>query len=213
MLKRDGKPIPYTHPVPGFSERLDDAALASYKAAFASIERGYQQIENVKQQLDRLRDVRWEPAPFETLTAPDGEQWQAVSSLTKSLRSDVFLCHGPEKKEWAVVQRLNSTGPYVKSHGDTTVLTSGHTSPRQAVEEYVGQAEHTLRFMSRNLVAQAQQVVWEQRHRASRTFTVLRITRIQGVSPCRTTRAIRSIISSKRRAAAARPITADAVKA
>jgi hypothetical protein len=165
MLKRDGKPIPYTHPVPGFSERLNDAALASYKAAFASIERGYQQIENVKQQLDRLRDVRWErpaPAPFDTVTAPDGKQWNAVSSLMKSLRSDVLLCHGPEKKEWAVVQRLNSTGPYVKSHGDTTVLTSGHNSPRQAVEEYVGQAEHTLRFMSRNLVAQAQQVVWEQ---------------------------------------------------
>jgi hypothetical protein len=40
MLKRDGKPIPYTHLVPGFSERLDDAALASYNVAFATIEIG-----------------------------------------------------------------------------------------------------------------------------------------------------------------------------
>lgn len=165
MLKRDGKPIPYTHPVPGFSERLNDAALASYNAAFASIERGYQQIENVKQQLDRLRDVRWErpaPAPFDTVTAPDGKQWKAVSNLMTLPKTEVLLCHRPDENEWAVVQRVKSSGPYARAHGDTTVLTGGHNNPRQAVEEYVGQAEHTMRFMSRNLVAQAQQVVWEQ---------------------------------------------------
>jgi hypothetical protein len=114
MLKRDGKPIPYTHPVPGFSERLNDAALASYNAAFARIERGYQQIENVKQQLDRLRDVRWErpaPAPFDTVTAPDGNQWKAVSNLMTLPKGEVLLCHRPDENEWAVVQRVKGNGP------------------------------------------------------------------------------------------------------
>ena len=32
----------------------------------------------------------------------------------------------------------------------------------KAVEEYVGQAEHTLRFMASNMVARAQTIVWER---------------------------------------------------
>jgi hypothetical protein len=46
-----------------------------------------------------------------------------------------------------------------------------------------------------------------------RKFTTPRITPTADASPCRTTRATPSITSSKPRAAAARPITADAVKA
>jgi hypothetical protein len=165
MLKRDGKPLSPLRAVPGFSERLDEAAFASYHTAFATIQRGYSQIENVKKQLNQLRSVQWErplPKPFATFNTPDGKQWNAVGILVGLPRSQVLLCKRSDENEWAVVQRLKSGGSYAQSHGDATVLLGGHNNPRGAAEEYIGQAEHTLRFMARNLTAKAQEVVWEK---------------------------------------------------
>lgn len=164
MLNRDGERI--QHQVPGYSARLTDSELASYNAAFATIERGYKQIEDVIKQLERLAKVNWElepdPKPFGVVTTPDSKKWDAYGILLALPRSEVLLCRQREGSEWAVVQRFKTNGLYTQAHGDAAVLLTGGDSARRLVDEYVGQAEHTLRFMARNLVAQAQQVVWEK---------------------------------------------------
>lgn len=76
-------------------------------------------------------------------------------------KSDVLLCQKPEGGDWAIVQRLKSDGRYADTHGKAAVLLTGH-DPRELVNEYIGQAEHTLRFMARNLTARAQEVAWGQ---------------------------------------------------
>lgn len=161
MLKRNGELL--RNEVPGFGARLTDTELASYNAAFATIERDYKQIENVKSQLARLDEAKWEeadPKPFDTVTTPDGTEWKACASLLTLPKSDVLLCRKPEG-EWAIVQRMNTNGRYAEAHGGAAVLLTGN-NPGELVNEYVGQAEHTLRFMARNLTAKAQEVVWEK---------------------------------------------------
>jgi len=161
-LKRNGEFI--QHEVPGYSGGFTDSDLASYNAAFATIERDYKQIENVKSQLDRLAKSNWElepnPKPFDTLSTPDGTQWKAYGILVNLPRSDVLLCQNNEN-EWGVIQRLKTNGPYAETHGETSVLLTG-SNLRELANEYVGQAEHTLRFMARNLTARAQEVIWEK---------------------------------------------------
>jgi len=162
MLKRNGQLV--QREVPGYGARFTDAEFASYNAAFATIERDYKQIENVKSQLERLGRVNWEretnPKPFDTVSTPDGSEWKAYGILVKLPKSEVLLC-GKAEGEWAIVQRFNTTGRYTENHGNAAVLLTG-SSPRELVNEYVGQAEHTLRFMARNLTARAQEVVWEK---------------------------------------------------
>jgi hypothetical protein len=161
MLKRNGELL--RNEVPGFDSRFTDTELASYNAAFATIERDYKQMENVKSQLERLDKVQWEKPdakPFDTVSTPDGSQWNAHASLLKLPNSDVLLCRKSEG-EWGIVQRLNSNGRYAEAHGNGAVLLTGN-NPRELVNGYKGQAEHTLRFMARNLTAKAQQVAWEK---------------------------------------------------
>lgn len=162
MLKRNGEFL--RHEVPGYDRRFTDSEIASYKAAFATIEKDYQQVEGVKQQLDKLAKVRWDrpvPEAFETVAAQDGSQWKAHASLLKLPKSDVLLCRKSEGGDWAIVQRLKEDGRYADAHGKASVLLAG-SDPRELVNEYIGQAEHTLRFMARNLTARAQEVVWEK---------------------------------------------------
>lgn len=162
MLKRNGQLV--QHEVPGYEVRFTDAELASYNAAFATIERDYKQIENVKSQLERLGKVKWEretdPKPFDTVATPDGTSWKAYGILLTLPKGEVLLCRKPEG-EWGIVQRFNTNGRYTEHHGNTAVLLTGN-NPRELANEYVGQAEHTLRFMARNLTARAQEVVWEK---------------------------------------------------
>lgn len=160
MLKRNGEVL--QHEVPACEGRLTDAELASYQAAFAAVEREYKQIENVKSQLERLELVRWEksdPKPFDSVATRDGTEWKAYALLLTLPKSDVLLCRKPEG-EWAIVQRFKGNGRYAEKTGNAAVLLTGNSSPRELVEEYIGQAEHTLRFMARNLTARAQEVVW-----------------------------------------------------
>lgn len=162
MLKRNGEFV--QNEVPGYSARFTDAELASYNAAFATIERDYKQIENVKSQLERLAKSDWEmetnPKPFDTVSTRDGAQWKAYGILVNLPKSDVLLCRKAEN-EWAIIQQLKTNGPYAEAHGKASVLLTGN-NPREVANEYVGQAEHTLRFMARNLTAKAQEVVWEK---------------------------------------------------
>lgn len=160
MLKRNGQLL--QHEVPAYEGRFTDAELASYQAAFTAIEREYKHIESVKSQLERLEVVRWEksdPKPFDSVAMRDGIEWKAYALLLTLPKSDVLLCRKPEG-EWAIVQRFKSNGRYAEKNGNAAVLLTGNDSVRELVGEYIGQAEHTLRFMARNLTARAQEVVW-----------------------------------------------------
>ncbi|MGH7978674.1 MAG: hypothetical protein ACREE6_04820 [Limisphaerales bacterium] len=162
MLKRDGKFIE-RQSVPGTSQRLTDTELAAYNAAFATIERDYRQIEDIKGQLERLDQLPLEKADsksLETVTA-NGKNWNAHAALVNLPKSEILLCHDPKADQWAVVQRHNTAGRYAQAHGEASVLLTGN-SAREVVDEYSSQANHTLRFMARNLTAQAQGVVWEK---------------------------------------------------
>jgi hypothetical protein len=77
-------------------------------------------------------------------------------------KTDILLCRRADGKELAVVQKLKVSGSYVQQHGAASVLLTGNHSERELVADYIAEAEHTLRFIARNLVARAQKVVWEQ---------------------------------------------------
>jgi hypothetical protein len=162
MLKRDGNPIE-RHDAPGTSQRLTDTELAAYNAAFATIERDYRQIEGIKGQLERLDRLPLEKPDsksFEIVTA-NGKNWNAHTVLVNLPKSEVLLCHEPKADQWAIVQRHNTAGRYAQAHGEASVLLTGN-SAREVVDEYSSQANHTLRFMARNLTAKAQGIVWEK---------------------------------------------------
>ena len=161
MLKRD-ETKPYSpRIVPGTEIELAGQEVAAYKAASSAIEYDLSRISDVREQMARLEKVQWErpaPKPFTTLATSEGE-WDAQAHLFKFLRSDIYL--GRQGTEWAVIQRFQGTSPYAQANGQTEILLKGN-DPRELVTEYMGQVEHTLRFMARNAVAQAQRVVWEQ---------------------------------------------------
>lgn len=163
MLKRSGKPIE-RHDVPGMSEHLTGTEFAAYNAAFATIERDFKQIESIKSQLDQLDRVpleRPDLKSFETVTTANGKNWNAQAVLMNLPKGEILLCREPEGNQWAIVQRLNTAGRYAQTHGEASVLLTGN-SAREVVDDYSNQANHTLRFMARNLTAKAQQVVWEK---------------------------------------------------
>jgi hypothetical protein len=163
MLKRDGKPID-RHDVPGTSERLTGTEFAAYNAAFATIERDYKQIENIKGQLEQLGRTpleRSDSKSLETVTTADGKNWNAQGVLMNLPKGEILLCREPEGNQWAIVQRLNTAGRYAQTHGEASVLLTGN-SAREVVDDYSSQANHTLRFMARNLTAKAQEAVWEK---------------------------------------------------
>jgi hypothetical protein len=163
MLKRDGKFIE-RHDVPGMSERLTGTEFAAYNAAFATIERDYRQIEDIKGQLDQLDRTsleRSDSKSLETVTTANGKNWNAHAVLMNLPKGEILLCREPEGNQWAIVQRLNTTGRYAQTHGEASVLLTGN-SAREVVDDYSDQAKHTLRFMARNLTAKAQGVVWEK---------------------------------------------------
>ena len=162
MLKRDGKLIE-RQKAPGTSQRLTDTELAAYNAAFATIERDYRQIEDIKGQLKRFDGLSLEKSDSKSLESVtvNGKNWNAHTALVNLPKSEILLCHDPKADQWAIVQRQNTAGRYAQAHGEASVLLTGN-SAREVVDEYSSQANHTLRFMARNLTAQAQGVVWEK---------------------------------------------------
>lgn len=163
MLKRDGKPIE-RRDVPGTSERLTETELAAYNAAFATIQRDYRQIEDIKGQLDQLGRnplERSDSKSSETVTTANGKNWDAQGVLMNLPKGEILLCREQEGNQWAVVQRLNTAGRYAQANGEASVLATGN-SAREVVDDYSSQAQHTLRFMARNLTAKAQSTVWEK---------------------------------------------------
>jgi hypothetical protein len=163
MLKRKGKYV--QNEVPGFASRLTDGEFASYNAAFDTIERDFRQIESVREHLDKLAKIRWEqPAPknFASITTSDGTRWDAFGLLLTLPKTEILLCRKADGDELAIVQKLTGSGSYARQHVSSSILLTGNRSERDLVANYIAEAEHTLRFMARNLVAKAQKVVWEQ---------------------------------------------------
>lgn len=162
MLKRDGKFIERQN-APGTSQRLTETELAAYNAAFATIERDFRQIEDIKGQLEKLDHLPLEKSDSKSLETviANGRNWNAHTALVNLPKSEILLCHDPKADQWAVVQRHNTVGRYAQAHGEASVLLTGN-SAHEVVGEYSSQANHTLRFMARNLTAQAQGIVWEK---------------------------------------------------
>jgi hypothetical protein len=81
--------------------------------------------------------------------------------LVELPKSRVLLCRPRNSPDWSVIQEFEEGSAYARNHGRTEVLVQGQ-NVRDVVMEYVAQANHTLRFSERNLVANAQKMVWRQ---------------------------------------------------
>ena len=155
--------------------KLAGGELTAYDAAFETIHAEFLKMEGIKKDLDRLKIVKWEkpdPKAFDFVTTADGKNWKAYAMLLKLPKTEILLCR--EAGEWAVIQRLDSRSPYAQAQGETEILLKGN-NVRELVTEYMAQADHTLKFMARNLVARAQQVVWERfpNHNPSRVVRAI----------------------------------------
>ncbi len=163
MLKKDGKPwIPRGPRGSGF-DLVGDEALA-YRAVSDSLDRDLRSLEKIKEQLNALEQVRWErpnPRVQETFRASDGATWDVYAHLVKLPKSRILLCRPRDGSHWSVIQEFEEGSAYASAHGRREVLTQGH-NVREVVMDYVAQANHTLRFSERNLVANAQKMVWQQ---------------------------------------------------
>jgi hypothetical protein len=163
MLKKGGQPwIPHG-PRGSGSDLVGDEALA-YRAASNAIDRDLGPLEKIKEQLNRLEQVRWErpnPPVLETFKASDGTTWDVYAHLVELPKSRVLLCRPRNSPDWSVIQEFEEGSAYARNHGRTEVLVQGQ-NVRDVVMEYVAQANHTLRFSERNLVANAQKMVWRQ---------------------------------------------------
>jgi hypothetical protein len=163
MLKKDGKPWIPRGPRGSGNDLIGDEALA-YRRVSDLMQRDLHQMEKVKEQLNSLEQVRWErpnPPVRETLTASDGTTWDVYALLVKLPNSRILLCRPRNSPDWSVVQEFEEGSAYAKNHGRTEVLAQGQ-NVREMVTDYVTQANHTLRFAERNLVAKAQKMVWQQ---------------------------------------------------
>ena len=162
MLKKDGKPWIPRGPRGSGNDLIGDEALA-YRAASHSVERDLQPLENIKEQLNALEQVRWErpnPPVQETFRTSDGTTWDVYAHLVKLPKSRILLCRPRNSPAWSVVQEFEEGSAYAGNRGRTEVLAQGQ-NVREVVTDYVAQANHTLRFAERNLVAKAQKMVWQ----------------------------------------------------
>ena len=163
MLTRKGQPAEHT--VPGFEGLLTRSELDAYDAAFRSIRREYSELEKLQGYVDHLEKIPWEHRAvlrhFTSFLTGDGTRWDAYGVLLKSSASEVLLCRKTEGTAWAAIQRLPENAPYARTHGATEILLSGNDA-RTVTNEYAAQAQHTLRFMASDLVANAQKIVWDQ---------------------------------------------------
>ena len=168
MLTRNGEPI--EHVVPGYAGRLTRSELDAYNAAFKTIHSEFSELEKIQEQLDKLVKIRWDhPAnlrQFTSVETPDGGRWDAYGILLKLSKGDVLLCRQADGDQWAAIQRFPADSPYAQAHGSAEILLTGDNA-RDLTDEYMAQAQHTLRFMASNLVAKTQKIVWDQYSQAN----------------------------------------------
>ena len=163
MLKKGGKPWIPRGPRGCGNDLVGDEALA-YRRVSDSMQHDLHQMEKIKEQLNRLEQTRWErpnPRVVETFRAPDGTAWDVYAHLVELPKSRILLCRPRNSPEWSVIQEFEEGSAYASAHGRREVLTQGQ-NVRDVVMDYVAQANHTLRFSERNLVANAQKTVWRQ---------------------------------------------------
>jgi hypothetical protein len=98
---------------------------------------------------------------LETFRASDGTTLDVYAHLVELPKSRILLCRPRNSPDWSVVQEFEEASAYANAHGRREVLTKGQ-DVREVVMDYVAQANHTLRFSERNLVANAQKMVWRQ---------------------------------------------------
>src|SRR6266540_7389669 len=129
------------------------------------IRRDFAELEKLQDRVDHLEKIPWEHQAvlrhFTSFLTGDSTSWDAYGVLLKSSECEVLLCRKTEGTEWAAIQRLSESGSYAKAHGVTEVLLTGNDA-RKVTNEYAAQAQHTLRFMASDLVANAQKIVWDQ---------------------------------------------------
>ncbi|MGH7991811.1 MAG: hypothetical protein ACREDS_16670 [Limisphaerales bacterium] len=170
-LKRNGEVCKYT--VPDFIGKLTPAEFDAYNDAFGAIQDEFGSLEQIK---DNLKEITDNPGIFQipdshfagqSVVVPNTQSGESrlnvCSCLLKLNRSDIVLCEREtsEGKQFAVVERYQNDSPYAQANGNARVLAVSHDA-LQAVEDYVANAEHTLRFMASNMVARAQTIVWER---------------------------------------------------
>jgi hypothetical protein len=163
MLKKGGQPWIPRGPRGSGDDLVGDEALA-YRRVSDSMQRDLHQMEKIKEQLNRLEQVRWErpnPPVLETFRAADGTTWDVYAHLVELPKSRILLCRPRNSPDWSVTQEFEEGSAYANTHGRREVLTQGQ-NVRDVVMDYVAQANHTLRFSERNLVANAQKTVWRQ---------------------------------------------------
>jgi hypothetical protein len=163
MLKKGGQPWIPRGPRGSGNDLVGDEALA-YRRVSDSIQRDLHQMEKIKEQLNRLEQVRWErpnPRVVETFRASDGTTWDVYAHLVELPKSRILLCRPRNSPDWSVIQEFEEGSAYASAQGRREVLTQGQNA-REVVMDYVAQANHTLRFSERNLVANAQKTVWRQ---------------------------------------------------
>jgi hypothetical protein len=163
MLKKGGQPWIPRGPRGSGNDLVGDEALA-YRRVSDSMQRDLHQMEKIKEQLNRLEQVRWErpnPPVLETFRASDGATWDVYAHLVELAKSRILLCRPRSGSDWSVIQEFEEGSAYANAHGRREVLTQGQ-NVREVVMDYVAQANHTLRFSERNLMANAQKMVWRQ---------------------------------------------------
>ncbi len=93
---------------------------------------------------------------------PDGTTWDVYAHVGgTSQKPNSLLCRPRSSPDWSIIQEFGEGSAYADAHGRREVLTQGQ-NVREVVMDYVAQANHTLRFSERNLVANAQKMVWRQ---------------------------------------------------
>jgi hypothetical protein len=163
MLKKNGQPWIPRGPRGSGNDLVGDEALA-YRRVSDSMQRDLHQMGKIKEQLNRLEQVRWErpnPPVLETFRASDGTTWDVYAHLVELPKSRILLCRPRNSPDWSVIQEFEEGSAYANAQGRREVLTQGQ-NVREVVMDYVAQANHTLRFSERNLVANAQKTVWRQ---------------------------------------------------
>jgi hypothetical protein len=154
-LYRDCEPLLYK--LPNHVGRFTAAEIKSYRATFGEIAEAVECLAGLKKQLSEPGQI---PASSESeICSPQTGRWRVRSTLLNLGPSEILLCQ--REKDFAVIERFRGDSPYARANGNAEILLQGHDADR-LTEEFKGNAQLTLEFLSSNLVAKAQKVVWEQ---------------------------------------------------
>jgi len=174
MLKRNGEECRFT--VPDFVGRLTRAEFEAYNEAFDGIKDEFAALQRVQilvKELGANLEARQSPDSqfagqcIKTLNPEDSRlpdvSWEIRARLLQLSHCEVLLCERTinEEKEYAVVERYQYDSAYAQANGNTMLLLTSN-DPVLVTQDYVANAQHTIRFMASNMVATAQTIVWER---------------------------------------------------